>query len=616
MTHSSSAPLNMVIEEANNSGTSPERLYEIYSNYTEPEISSALVSNPNTPPDVLLKLGKDFPRELLANPVFDLMLLENRNLLADMPGETLISLLRLPEIEKSYVTFALNHCRKPNILAAIISSQTQLWNDWRQDNLDVEIYLKRANLSGADLSGADLKRANLKRADLMNANLSGADLSGADLKRANLRGADLTDTNLSDTDLAGADLWGADLSGADLTGADLTGANLEKANLSGADLAGANLTNADLMNANLSDTDLTDTNLSGADLTDTNLSGANLTDTNLSGANLTNADLAGADLTDTNLSDTDLVGADLTGANLSGANLRGADLTDTNLSGANLAGADLTDADLDGVDLEGADLTDTDLTDTNLWGANLTDTDLSGANLTDTDLTNADLAGANLRGANLNHTTGIDAKWLLVWDILNNPISNRNLKDADLEGANLESANLKEAELEEANLGGANLIMIKGAKFDSTGNYRYLLWRCWDKSLPALGLIMLNPSTADANKDDPTIKKCIEIAQQHNYGSLWVGNLFAYPTPKPEILKSVAQPVGPQNDRFLLSLCRKVDCIICAWGNDGTLQKRDQTVTNLLKSHNYQLYCFGKNKGGQPKHPNPRKPVDFEIQPY
>ncbi|ELR97128.1 DUF1643 domain-containing protein [Gloeocapsa sp. PCC 73106] len=163
--------------------------------------------------------------------------------------------------------------------------------------------------------------------------------------------------------------------------------------------------------------------------------------------------------------------------------------------------------------------------------------------------------------------------------------------------------------------------MIKGAKFDSTGNYRYLLWRCWDKSLPALGFIMLNPSTADANKDDPTIKKCMAIAQQHHYGSLWVGNLFAYCSPKPTILKSFAQPVGPQNDRFLLSLCRKADRIICAWGNDGTLQsrtlqKRDQAVTNLLKSHNYQLYCLGKTKGGQPKHPNPRKPAILKIQPY
>ncbi len=143
--------LNRVLEEANDIKTPPERLQEIHKNYPNPEISSALVSNPNTPYDVLWKLGKDFPRELLANPVFDLMLLENPNLLADMPKDTLISLLRLPEIEKSYVIFALNHCRETDVLAAIISSQTQLWNDWRQDNPDIKIDLRGAKLEGADL---------------------------------------------------------------------------------------------------------------------------------------------------------------------------------------------------------------------------------------------------------------------------------------------------------------------------------------------------------------------------------------------------------------------------------------------------------------------------------
>lgn len=78
---------------------------------------------------------------------------------------------------------------------------------------------------------------------------------------------------------------------------------------------------------------------------------------------------------------------------------------------------------------------------------------------------------------------------------------------------------------------------MKGsAIFDATGNYRYLLWREWDETGEAVGFVMLNPSTADGSVNAPTIRRCIGFAREWGYGSLWVANLFAYRSRKPERL--------------------------------------------------------------------------------
>jgi hypothetical protein len=78
---------------------------------------------------------------------------------------------------------------------------------------------------------------------------------------------------------------------------------------------------------------------------------------------------------------------------------------------------------------------------------------------------------------------------------------------------------------------------MKGsAVFDETGSYRYLLGREWEGTGEAVGFIMLNPSTADAMTNDPTIRRCIGFARAWGYGSLWVGNLFAYRSRDPKRL--------------------------------------------------------------------------------
>ena len=135
-----------------------------------------------------------------------------------------------------------------------------------------------------------------------------------------------------------------------------------------------------------------------------------------------------------------------------------------------------------------------------------------------------------------------------------------------------------------------------------TGNYRYLLWREWDSTSKTVTFIMLNPSRADAQANDPTITRCINFAKTWGYGRLEVVNLFAYRTPHPSLLKQAAEPIGRNNDRHITESVERSDRIILAWGNHGTWRKQDLYTLELLKNYNH-LYSLGITKKGCPRHP-------------
>ena len=99
--------INMII--AANSKTPKDVLKKLAESQNN-EIRKTVTSNPNTPPEILLNLGKDYPAKLLANPVFNLMLLANPNLLGDMPNDTLLSILKLSDVRESFIIWVLNHC--------------------------------------------------------------------------------------------------------------------------------------------------------------------------------------------------------------------------------------------------------------------------------------------------------------------------------------------------------------------------------------------------------------------------------------------------------------------------------------------------------------------------
>ncbi len=135
------------------------------------------------------------------------------------------------------------------------------------------------------------------------------------------------------------------------------------------------------------------------------------------------------------------------------------------------------------------------------------------------------------------------------------------------------------------------------------GVYRYLLWRQWNPEGPRVTFLMLNPSTADAASNDPTIRRCISFAQSWGYGSLEVVNLFAYRAVSPQALRGATDPVGPENDQYLLQAAARSACMVAAWGDGGHYQDRGRAVTALLITHSYDLSCLGRTQSGCPRHP-------------
>jgi hypothetical protein len=145
--------------------------------------------------------------------------------------------------------------------------------------------------------------------------------------------------------------------------------------------------------------------------------------------------------------------------------------------------------------------------------------------------------------------------------------------------------------------------MERSATFDSTGCYRYYLGRHWSQAGSSLTIIMLNPSQADASRDDPTLRRCIGLAQGWGFGAIAVVNLFAYRSPHPRVLRQVADPIGPGNNAALAEATQQADQILLAWGNWGGWLARDRAVLELLIPHQAKLRCLGRNRTGQPRHP-------------
>lgn len=139
----------------------------------------------------------------------------------------------------------------------------------------------------------------------------------------------------------------------------------------------------------------------------------------------------------------------------------------------------------------------------------------------------------------------------------------------------------------------------RGAEMSADGQYRYSLWRIWDSSKPLILFICLNPSTADATTDDPTIRRCIAFASSWGYGGLYMGNLFAFRATNPAELYKAADPVGPKNDMRLFEMAFKCQNIVFAWGTKGVLLERNKVVSSKFPNSR----CICKTKAEHPGHP-------------
>lgn len=142
------------------------------------------------------------------------------------------------------------------------------------------------------------------------------------------------------------------------------------------------------------------------------------------------------------------------------------------------------------------------------------------------------------------------------------------------------------------------------AVFSPCRAYRYELRRVWDPSLPTVGWIMLNPSTATETVNDPTVRRCIGFTRDWGYGGLTVRNIFALRSTDPKALKGHPDPVGPDNDEHLARGAASEDAwTICAWGAHGSLNGRDREVMDLLSESGAVVHHLGLTKLGAPRHP-------------
>lgn len=149
------------------------------------------------------------------------------------------------------------------------------------------------------------------------------------------------------------------------------------------------------------------------------------------------------------------------------------------------------------------------------------------------------------------------------------------------------------------------------AVISDCGGYRYELTRRWDDG-PLLGWVMLNPSTADASVDDPTIRRCIGFARNRGFSGIVVRNLFALRATDPRELLGAADPIGPDNT-YYLRRCEGDPMTVAAWGANKAVQHAWPSLRTVKCASS--LMCLGTTGSGAPCHPLYLR-TDTKFQPF
>ena len=146
--------------------------------------------------------------------------------------------------------------------------------------------------------------------------------------------------------------------------------------------------------------------------------------------------------------------------------------------------------------------------------------------------------------------------------------------------------------------------------------YRYKLSRIWEPTKNKILFIMINPSTANANEDDKTIKTLLEITKKWpDYGGFYVGNLYPHITPRPAELRNIKYPddIRARNEKSIEEMASDSTIIIYAWGTKGP-DERQKEPEWLRKRMNRDIYVIGLSVKGVPKHPLQRSQYKHLIQ--
>jgi hypothetical protein len=145
--------------------------------------------------------------------------------------------------------------------------------------------------------------------------------------------------------------------------------------------------------------------------------------------------------------------------------------------------------------------------------------------------------------------------------------------------------------------------VLKNAVVSECGLYRYRLTRVWDTALGSACFIGLNPSTADATTDDPTIRRMCGFAREWGCGGIEVVNLFGFRATEPADMLAAADPVGPQNDSYIRRAAEQCFPVVASWGVNGTFRGRDEAVKRILLKVGVAVSALKLTKQGHPSHP-------------
>ena len=129
-------------------------------------------------------------------------------------------------------------------------------------------------------------------------------------------------------------------------------------------------------------------------------------------------------------------------------------------------------------------------------------------------------------------------------------------------------------------------------------NYQYFrLYAINEEAKNPLGIVGLNPSIIKNGKNS-TVSILSQIALREGYDSLIITNLYGYITPNPKDLKTIDDPVGPDNDVWINDMVKTCDKVLCIWGNNPDKER----VNKILPTIKKKAYTIGLTKSGQPRH--------------
>jgi hypothetical protein len=144
------------------------------------------------------------------------------------------------------------------------------------------------------------------------------------------------------------------------------------------------------------------------------------------------------------------------------------------------------------------------------------------------------------------------------------------------------------------------------ATFSPCGRYRYRLERRLGAG-PCVAVIMVNPSAADAARDDPTIRRVVQFGRREGWGRIVVVNLFALIASRITALAEAAEVAGPDNLHHLGMAIGEADSCVVAWGRltkiPAHLRGAWREVQRLASETGKPLHCWGITKDGDPRHP-------------